>query len=204
MISLTANVGKLYHTLESSRTIQFMITNKYLDPSAQKAYINGINGCVEHIKVVQEVIQHAKANNKTAHITWIDLIDAFGYLPQMLIPYVLRHYHIPSEIINYITNMDCKLEGRVTTKELETEMFRFFNGAFVGDPFCGKIVLISFNPLIEYIKQCKLKQGYELDEKESWETPDEVEESDKKETTHIIITPFADDFKLISKNKKVH
>ena len=28
MISLTANVGKLYHTLESSRAISFMITNK--------------------------------------------------------------------------------------------------------------------------------------------------------------------------------
>jgi hypothetical protein len=41
MISLTANVGKLFHTLESSRTINFMIMNKYLDPSAQKAYIKG-------------------------------------------------------------------------------------------------------------------------------------------------------------------
>ena len=39
MISLTANIGKLYHTLESTRTLNFMINNKYLDPSAQKAYI---------------------------------------------------------------------------------------------------------------------------------------------------------------------
>ena len=44
MIALTSNVAKLYHTLESSRTISFMITNRYLDPSAKKAYISGING----------------------------------------------------------------------------------------------------------------------------------------------------------------
>ena len=72
MISLTANVGKLYHTLESTRTINFMIRNKYLDPSAQKAYINGINGCVEHVQVIQEVIQDTKFQKKTAHITWVD------------------------------------------------------------------------------------------------------------------------------------
>ena len=77
MISLTANIGKLYHTLESTRTLNFMIHNKYLDPSAQKAYIQGINGCVEHIHVIQEVIQDAKFQKKTVHITWVDLIDAF-------------------------------------------------------------------------------------------------------------------------------
>ena len=62
-----------------------MIQNKYLDPSAQKAYIQGINGCVEHIKVVQEVIQDARFKKKTVHITWVDLIDAFGSLSHMLI-----------------------------------------------------------------------------------------------------------------------
>ena len=56
MIALTANVGKLYHTLESSRAMSSMTMNKYLDPSAQKAYIQGINGCVEHVQVVTEVI----------------------------------------------------------------------------------------------------------------------------------------------------
>ena len=34
MIALTSNVAKLYHTLESSRTISFMITNGGLDLSA--------------------------------------------------------------------------------------------------------------------------------------------------------------------------
>ena len=64
MIALTTNVAKLYHTMESSRTISFMTMNNYLDISAEKAYIQGINGCVEHVKVIQEVIQHAKAKIK--------------------------------------------------------------------------------------------------------------------------------------------
>ena len=45
-IYLTFNIGKLYHTLEAQRAINFMVENRYLDPIAQKAYIDRINGCV--------------------------------------------------------------------------------------------------------------------------------------------------------------
>ena len=190
MISLTANVGKLYHTLEASRTINFMITNEYLDPSAQKAYIQGINGCVEHIQVVQETIQHAKANNKTAHITWFDLQDAFGSLPHMLIPHVFSHYHIPEKITSYIQCIYSQLEGRVKTEDWESEIFKFLRGAFQGDPYSGIIFLILFNPLIEYIKQFKETHGYNI--------------KTTTQETKIITTPFADDFNLITKNKKQH
>ena len=98
MISLTLNIGKLYHTLEAQRAINFMVANKYLDPIAQKAYIDGINGCVEHVTVIQEIIQHSKINHKTVHITWFDLEDAFGSVSHMLIPYVMNYYHIPTQI----------------------------------------------------------------------------------------------------------
>ena len=77
MIALTVNIAKLYHTMESSRTISFMTLNSYLDATAQKAYREGINGGVEHVKVIQEIKQQNKqtskqakqANNKTEHIT---------------------------------------------------------------------------------------------------------------------------------------
>ena len=98
MISLTLNIGKLYHTLEAQRAINFMVANKYLDPIAQKAYIDGINGCVEHVTVIQEIIQHSKINHKTVHKTWFDLEDAFGSVSHMLIPYVMNYYHIPTQI----------------------------------------------------------------------------------------------------------
>ena len=155
MIALTSNVAKLYHTLESSRTISFMITNGYLDSSAQKAFINGINGCVEHVQVIQEVIQHAKSNHKTAHITWFDLVDAFGSLCHMLILHVLQHYHLPDKIIKYIENIYNKLKGKVKTKDWETEIFKFLKGVFQGDPYSGVIFLIIFNPVIKYIKHIK-------------------------------------------------
>ena len=62
-----------------------MIKNKYLDPTAQKAYINGVNGCVEHITIVQEIIQDTYHNKKSCNFTWFDLQDAFGSLSHDLI-----------------------------------------------------------------------------------------------------------------------
>ena len=91
LISLTLDIGKLYHTLEAQQTMDFMVANKYLDPAAQKAYMNGINGCVEYITVIQEIIQRAKQNHNTVHITWFDLEDAFGSVSHMLIPIVMNY-----------------------------------------------------------------------------------------------------------------
>ena len=76
-----------------------MLENKYFDPSAQKAYVNGINSCVEHVTVVNEAIQHAKLYHKTLHATWFDLRDEFGSVPHVPIKYVMSYYHIPIQII---------------------------------------------------------------------------------------------------------
>ena len=191
MISLTLNIGKLYHTLEAHRTLQFMLENNYLDPTAQKAYVDGINGCVEHVMVVQEILHHAKLNKKTVHLTSFDCGDAFGSVPHILIPHVMSHYQLPETIITYITTLYTKLEGKVYTKGWETDIFKFLKGVFQGDPYSGIIFLIIFKPIIEYIKKHNETHGYSIS-------------TIKKGAKSVITTPFADDFNLITHNKTIH
>ena len=147
IISLTLHIRKLYHTLEAQRTMDFMVANKYLDPAAQKAFMDGVNGCVEHVTVIQEIIQNATHNHKTVHITWFDLEDAFGSVSHMLIP---------------ITSLYSKLEGQIKTKNWESDIFKFLKGFFQGDPHSGVIFMIIFNSIIEYSKKHQETQGYEL------------------------------------------
>ena len=139
-----------------------MIGNGYLDTKVQKAFIEGVNGCIEHIQVVQEVIAHAKASKKTAHITWFDLEDTFGSVSHSLIPIVLEHYNLPPEIIAYIVDLYTKLEGRVTSKDWESDRFIFKKGIFQGDPYSSTIFLIVFNPIVQYLKENGDKLGYRL------------------------------------------
>ena len=102
MISLALNIGKLYHTLEFDRTLSFLVRNEYLDPTFQKAYLNDINGCVEHVTVLKEVLQHAKSNKNSVYVTWIDMEDCFGSLCHQLIPFTMKHYNFPPKIIQYV------------------------------------------------------------------------------------------------------
>ena len=83
-----------------------------------------------------------------------------------------------------------KLKGKVHTNDWETEIFSFLKGVFQGDPFSGVIFLVVFNPIIEYIKQQKETQGYEL--------------KTKTHTKFVNTTPFADDFNIISRNSTKH
>ena len=78
MIALTSCLAKPYHIIKAERLSSFMVENGYLDRSVQKGFMANINGCVEHTTLLQEMIQHAKHNNKTLHFSSYDLQDAFG------------------------------------------------------------------------------------------------------------------------------
>ena len=41
-----------------------MTNNGYIDNSMQKAFINNINGTIEHNQLLQEIIQHARHHKK--------------------------------------------------------------------------------------------------------------------------------------------
>ena len=92
-----------------------MVENKYIE-SVQKGFMANINGCVEHTTLLQEIIQHAKHNNKTLHFSSYDLQDAFGSVSHQLIPITLKHYNVPDDVINYITDLYSKLNGTVVTQ----------------------------------------------------------------------------------------
>ena len=165
---------------------QFMTKNGYIDEATQKAFLRGVNGCIEHTQVIQEVIQDAKQKNRMVHFSWFDLSDAYGSIPHNLIEHCLKHYNIPQSEVNYIMNLYSQLEGRIVTKGWRSELFRFCRGIFTGDNYSPIIFNLVFQPLIDYIKVEKDKQGYALG------------------NSRVITKPFADDFEIISNNTKKH
>ena len=144
------------------------------------------NCYTEHIKVLQEVIQDAKAKRKTVHISWFDLTDAFGSVSHDLIQFCLKHFHIPEAERKYIHSLYSQLSGKISTKDWISDIFRFLKGIFQGDPYSPSIFLVIFQPLIDFIQSHKATHGYQLG------------------TQKVLTTPFADDFDLISCNLTRH
>ena len=73
MIALSGCIGKLYHLLLAERLTTYLTRNQLIDPKLQKAFLPGINGCIEHNIVMDEIVKDAKNKKKTCHITFFDL-----------------------------------------------------------------------------------------------------------------------------------
>ena len=70
MIALSGCIGNTYHLLLADRLTTFLTANKLIDPELQKAFLPGINGCIEHNIVMDEIVKDAKHRKKTCHITF--------------------------------------------------------------------------------------------------------------------------------------
>ena len=185
-IALTSCVGKVFHQILSDRITGFLIGNGYVDSETQKAFLHKISGCQDHNLVLGEIINHAKGNNRTVHITWFDLEDAFGSVSHDLIRVCLDRMKLPVNVKDYIMSLYGKLKGKIRTSKWVSEEFKFSKGVFQGDPLSPIIFLMCFNPILEDLKRFEQDDGYSL------------------EGMSFITLPFADDFNLITRDVRKH
>ncbi len=185
MIALGSTCAKLFHQILVQRFVHYLIANKFIDKTIQKAFINKINGTIEHNQLLLEMMQHAKANRKTLHLTFFDLEDAFGSVQHQLIMHGFQRFDIPVPIQNYIKELYDNISGKVVTKDWTSSEFKFKKGVYQGDPLSPIIFLMSFNPILEKLSSYK-ERGYCLNDH------------------NIITTPFADDFNLCTTNRRTH
>ena len=134
---------------------------------------------------MQEAIKYVRVKKKPMHITFFDLADAFGSVPHQLIMHTLETYQLPINIREYMANYLQQGWAVVKTKSWSSERFKFARGVFQGDPLSTIIFIWIFNPIIKAIQQDP-KLGINI----------------KGQT--IATLPFADDFCLITTNKRTH
>ena len=73
-----------------------------IDKTVQKAFIDGVNVCIEHNIVLHEIMKDAKCKKRSLHITVFDLADAFGSVSHQLIASSMERYAIPAPVARYI------------------------------------------------------------------------------------------------------
>ena len=186
MIALTGCIGKTYHLILAKRLTDYLTANRLIDSTMQKAFIPGINGCIEHNAVMEELLKQARVNKRTLHGTFFDLEDAFGSVPHTLIQETLLRNHLPPNIIQYFSSCYSQAQAVVETPSWRSDSFPFRRGVFQGDPISPIIFLMVFNPILQDLKLEEERIGFKVGD------------------LHHVTLPYADDFCLITRDKRTH
>ena len=98
-------------------------------------------------------------------VTLLDLKNAFGEVHHNIIPVVLKHHHVPEEIVNIVKSLYVQFHTTITTSHFSTEFLPVSKGVLQGDCLSPLLFNLLFNTLIQYIKSDKFQQmGYSKSE----------------------------------------
>ena len=102
-ILLLSIEGKIFFGVISKRIMRFVLNNKFIIISIQKAGIPGFPGSIEHESMLWDRIK--ARNNKSAefYVIWLDLENAYGSVRHPLIEKAMDFFWIPEDIRKLIS-----------------------------------------------------------------------------------------------------
>ena len=151
-IALTSCIGKVFSTILKNRWLAYMLQSSYMDTHTQKAFIEGMPGCVEHQLKLATTIQEARKKHRSLTICWLDLTNAYGNVHHQLIQFSLNHYHAPIQFVNTVSNLYTNLRATITTKDWTTSEIPLQIGVYQGDPLSPMIFNTVMCTLVEAVR----------------------------------------------------
>ena len=131
-------------SLLRNRWLQFMLSNRYLDPSLQKAFMPTVPGCIEHQFKLSSLIAEAQSKHKSLAVCWLDLANAYGSVHHALIQFSLQHYYAPPQFLSILQALYSGLSATIISTNWETPLIPLEKGVYQGDP----LSVVIFNTVI--------------------------------------------------------
>ena len=130
-ISLLNVEGKIFFGVLARRMTTFLMSNHYINTSVQKAGIPGFPGCLEHSQMIWNSILSAK-RDKTEHVIWLDLANAYGSVPHHLFRMALDFFNFPSKVGEIIMKYFNSAFMKFTVKNYTTKWQALEIGIMMG------------------------------------------------------------------------
>ena len=137
------------------------MTNKYINPSLQKAFMPTVPGCTEHHLKLSAILDEARKRHKALCVCWLDIANAYGSVHHNLIQFSLQHYHAPPGFCAIVKALYSGLQAKVITSEWETPAFPLQVGVYQGDPLSVVVFNTVMNTLLDTL-QTRLDLGYRI------------------------------------------
>ncbi|XP_055344652.1 uncharacterized protein LOC129592603 [Paramacrobiotus metropolitanus] len=93
-ITLTSCIGKVFHSVISSRLMSYCVKNKIIDTDVQKGFIEATNGCGEHSLKLLKLIEQQGSKRHAMHVAWLDIANAYPSIRKEVLLAALRRYKL--------------------------------------------------------------------------------------------------------------
>jgi len=124
-LSFSAPISKtwFFSLTYLQRTWKFHANNKYTDTSVQEGNIPGFSNYFEHTREMTKLLHEAIINHKDLTVVWLDLANAYGYIPHQLIQVTMHQYYIQDRVSNLFINYFNNIHIRFSSNRFTTTIF---------------------------------------------------------------------------------
>ena len=127
-----------------------------IDTTYQKGSIQKMAGCCKHTSMVWAALKDAPSKQRLLSIIWLDLTNAYGSVPHMLILFALRRYKVAEEWITLVIKYYNGLWGRTSASGVASDWYQYEKEIFAGCTISVILFLAAFNVILEYVSQAGL------------------------------------------------
>jgi hypothetical protein len=184
-IALLNTGGKIFWSIVNHRLERYMVSNRYVNMSVQKAFLSGMPGCIEHVSRLEEALRVAHEEKRSICVLFTDLANAYGSMKHNHLQYAANWYHVPDEMQELMFNYYEHQFARVRTERFVSDWFQMAIGAFQGCTGSTGFFTCAFNLLLEVFRLPKYSSlGFRVDA-----------------TSETLVDPaYADDVSLVSQS----
>jgi hypothetical protein len=158
--------GRIFFSVCQQRMADYMVRNRYINNSVQKAFLPEMAGCIEHGTLWAEMMRDAKRKQRSLCMIWLDLANAYGSVRHSLALFAMEWYHIPQEFVSIFMDYYEDILLQVQTDDWNSDWFALEIGVPQGCTASTIVFDIIFQiPLDIHSYLCvDIKIGYTLSE----------------------------------------
>ena len=189
-ISLMSIAAKVYNKVLLNRI------KKPIDKILRKNQARFRTGrsCIQQINILRRIIDGAIIQDIPLFITFIDFKKAFDSINRKMMFAILRHYGIPSKIVDAIKVLYDSSKSRVFFEGLTSKEFPITTGVLQGDVLAPFLFII----VVDYVtKQAERSFGYLTHKGKQQHLTRKLRNSSTQVERKISDLDFADDIALL-------
>ena len=149
LISLLNTESKIFFSLLSRRLSDFFLGNSYIDTSVQKGGVAGSPGCLEHTGVLTQLMREAKESKGDLTVLWLNLANAYGFLPHKLVEEALKRHHVPPSVCDLIADYYKNFRLRACSSSVTSEWQTLEKGIITGCTMSAVLFSLTMNMLVK-------------------------------------------------------